>query len=198
MPGERALQVCTYPGSSSDTETEPEGTGSLPQRTLINRSKKSDSVDQNEETLKRSSVEKSLSIMDYYQHDMYSHLEKDSRRISQYNLLHKESSLDGRAGDRLSKEIPMEKTPVNANPPLDFSLESLNKLNHSSSSSTSLGSRRGDCNADTGKSGEDCCKVDEPSSSSFSSKPGADPVCSLSDSLYDSFSSCTSQGSNEV
>ncbi|XP_074483609.1 nck-associated protein 5-like isoform X1 [Sebastes fasciatus] len=202
MPGERALQVCTYSGSSSDTETEPEGTGSSPQRTLINRSKKSDSVDQNEETLKRSSVEKSLSIMDFYQHDMYSHLEKDSRRISQYNLLHKESSLDGKAGDRLSKEIPLEKTPVNAQPgSLDCSFESLNKLNHSSSSSgslypdTSLGSR----NADAGKSGgEDCCKADEPSSSSFSSKPGADPVGSLSDSLYDSFSSCTSQGSNEV
>lgn len=43
--------------------------------------------------------------MDYYQHDMYSHLEKDSRRISQYNLLHKESSLDGKAGDRLSVSV---------------------------------------------------------------------------------------------
>lgn len=62
-------------------------------------------VDQNEETLKRSSVEKPLSIMDYYQHDVFSHLEKDSRRISQYNLLHKESSLDGKAGDRLSVSI---------------------------------------------------------------------------------------------
>ncbi|XP_044044553.1 nck-associated protein 5-like isoform X3 [Siniperca chuatsi] len=209
MPGERALQVCTYSGSSSDTETEPEGTGSTlgsPQRTLINRAKQSDSADQNEETLKRSSVEKSLSIMDYYQHDVFSHLEKDSRRISQYNLLHKESSLDDKAGDRLSKEIPMEKTPSSANQPgtLDISLESLNKLNHSSSSSSSLypeaglGSHRGDCHADAGKSGGDCCKVDEPSSSSFSSKPGADPVGSLSDSLYDSFSSCTSQGSNDV
>ncbi|XP_067439453.1 nck-associated protein 5-like isoform X3 [Thunnus thynnus] len=209
MAGERALQVCTYSGSSSDTETEPEGTGSTlgsPQRTLINRTKRNDTVDQNEETLKRSSVEKSLSIMDYYQHDMFSHLEKDSRRISQYNLLHKESSLDGKAGDRLSKEIPLEKTPVCTNQPgsLDFSLESLNKLNHSSSSSgslypdTGLGGRRGDCHPDAGKSGEDCCRVDEPSSSSFSSRPGADPVGSLSDSLYDSFSSCTSQGSNDV
>ena len=35
--------MSTYSGSSSDTETEPEGTGSSPQRTLINRSKKSDS-----------------------------------------------------------------------------------------------------------------------------------------------------------
>ncbi|XP_040888568.1 nck-associated protein 5-like isoform X2 [Toxotes jaculatrix] len=209
VSGERALRVCTYSGSSSDTETELEGTGSTlssPQRTLINRTKKSDSVDQNEETLKRSSVEKSLSIMDYYQHDVFSHLEKDSRRISQYNLLHKESSLDGKAGDRLSREIPLEKTPASANQPgsLDFSLESLNKLNHSSSSSGSLypdtgsGGRRGDCHADAGKRAEDCCKVDEPSSSGFSSRPGADPVGSLSDSLYDSFSSCTSQGSNDV
>jgi len=62
-------------------------------------------VDQNEETLKRSGVETSLSIMDYYQHEMYSHLEKDSRRISQYNLLHTEASLDGTAGDRLGVSV---------------------------------------------------------------------------------------------
>ncbi|XP_065807999.1 nck-associated protein 5 isoform X1 [Labrus bergylta] len=207
IPGERALQVCTYSGSSSsDSEAQPEGsTLGSPQRTLVNRTKKSDSVDHNEETLKRSSVEKTPSIMDYYQHDVFSHLE-DSRRLSQYNLLHKESSLDGKAGDRLSKEIPMEKTAISANQSgsLDFSLESLNTLNHSSSSSGSLypdtgsGSRVVDCLVETAKSVEDCCKLDEPSSSSFSSKPGADPVGSLSDSLYDSFSSCTSQGSNDV
>lgn len=38
--------------------------------------------------------------MDYYQHDVFSHLE-DSRRISQYNL----SSLG--AGDRLSVSIKL-------------------------------------------------------------------------------------------
>lgn len=62
-------------------------------------------AEQNEETLTRSSVEKSLSIMDYYQHEMFSPVEKDSRRISQYNLLHKERSPDGRAGDRLSVSV---------------------------------------------------------------------------------------------
>uniref|UniRef100_A0A3B5B596 NCK associated protein 5 n=2 Tax=Stegastes partitus TaxID=144197 RepID=A0A3B5B596_9TELE len=203
MPGERALRVCTYSGSSSsDTETEHEGTGSTlgsPQRTLINRTKKGDSVEPNEETLKRRSVEKSLSIMDYYQHDMFTHLEKDSRRISQYNLLHKESSLDGKAGERLSKEIPMEKIPVSPSQPGSLSLESLNKLNHSSSGSLYPDGRRGERHADEGKSGEGCRKADEPSSSSgLAGRPGADPVGSLSDSLYDSFSSCTSQGSNDV
>ncbi|KAI9526177.1 hypothetical protein NQZ68_002725 [Dissostichus eleginoides] len=57
---------------------------------------------------------------------------------------------------------------------------------------------QGGCQADGGKSGGDGSKLEEPSSSSFSSRPGGDPVGSLSDSLYDSFSSCTSQGSNEV
>ncbi|XP_026157625.1 nck-associated protein 5-like isoform X2 [Mastacembelus armatus] len=205
---ERSLRVCTYSGSSSETETEPEGTRSTldsPQRTLLNRTKNSDSVE-NEDTLKRSSVGTSLSIMDYYQHGMFSHLEKDGGRISQYNLLHEESSLDSKAGDRLSKDMALEKTPVSMKHPgsLDFSLESMNQLNHSSSSSgslypdTGLGSQGGDRHADARKSTEDSCKVDEPSSSSFSSKPGVDPVGSLSDSLYDSFSSCTSQGSNDV
>lgn len=98
----------------------------------------------------------------------------------------------------------MEKAPIGGHPPgpLDFSLESLNKLNHSSSGSGGGGlypdtvfSGRGDA----GKSGEDCCQADEPPcSSSFSNRPGLDPVGSLCDSLYDSFSSCTSQGSNDV
>ncbi|XP_028287880.1 nck-associated protein 5-like isoform X2 [Parambassis ranga] len=199
MPGERALRVCTYSGSSSgsDTETEPEGPRSTlasPQKTMIDRAKKTDSVEQNEDTLKRRSVAKSLSIMDCYQHDVFSHLEKDGRRISQYNLLHMESSLDSKAEDRLSKEMPI----CTSQP--DFSLESLNKLNHSSSSS--LYPDASDRHTDAVKSVEKiCCRPNEPSSSSSSSlagRPGVDPVGSLSDSLYDSFSSCTSQGSNDV
>lgn len=71
--------------------------------------------------------------------------------------------------------------------PLDFSLESLNKLYPD----TVFGGR-----GDAVKSGEDCCEAVQPPS--FSGRPGLDPVGSLSDSLYDSFSSCTSQGSNDV
>lgn len=184
MPGERALQVCTYSGSSSETETEPDG-GSPP-RTPIGRAKASDSDSRNGETLTRVAVETPLSIMDYYQHNVFSRLEKDGQRISQYDLSGKEPSIDEKAGERLSKEIPTEKTPA--------SLESLNQLNHGGLyPNGSVGGRL----TDGGKGGEDCCKADEPSSSS-PSKPGGDPVGSLSDSLYDSFSSCTSQGSNDV
>ena len=64
-------------------------------------------VEPSEETLtrRRSGVEKPLSIMDLYPHDVFSHLELDGRRRSQYNLLHKEASLDGKPGDRLSVSI---------------------------------------------------------------------------------------------
>ncbi|XP_061572175.1 nck-associated protein 5-like isoform X2 [Cololabis saira] len=190
---ERALRVCTYPGSSSDTETEPDGTGST--SASPRRTKRTDSAEQNDDTLTRRSVEKSLSIMDFYQQDV------DFRRISQYNLLHKEASLDGRAGDRLSTEIPLEKIPVSPGQPasLDMSLESLNQLNQGSlCPDKSLSGHRGR-ESDRGRSEDNCCKLEEPSSSSgFVSRPGADPAGSLSDSLYDSFSSCTSQGSNDV
>ncbi|XP_038138048.1 nck-associated protein 5-like isoform X2 [Cyprinodon tularosa] len=193
---ERALKVRTYLGNTSDSETEPEKTNTtLASPQQINRT---DSVEQNEDTLKSQRVEKSLSIMDYYQHEMFSHLEKDGKRISQYKLLHKESSLDGKAGDRISKDLSMEKLAIS--PSLDISLESLNKRNHSTAGSlcadTGLSGLKGDASADAGKSG---CNVSEPSpSSGLAKRPGVDPVGSLSDSLYDSFSSCTSQGSNGV
>lgn len=86
----------------------------------------------------------------------------------------------------------------------DVSLESLNKLNSSGLGlypETELRPSNGDCSCSAGEREEDCCSRadNEPSSSSYySNKPGAERVGSLSDSLYDSFSSCTSQGSNDV
>lgn len=96
----------------------------------------------------------------------------------------------------------MQKTPVGGTPLI--SLESLNKLNHSSCGSCGSGVSGSDDSRylDTGfseKSREDCYKPSEPlSPSSLLKRPGPDPVGSLSDSLYDSFSSCTSQGSHDV
>ncbi|XP_033835551.1 nck-associated protein 5-like isoform X2 [Periophthalmus magnuspinnatus] len=177
-PGDRALRVCTYSGSSSETETEPE---SPPRRTT-------GPADQSDQTLKRCSMGKGLSIMDYYQQEVYPCLE-EGKRLSRYSLLHQEGALDGKPADGLTKEIPKEKSsPVISNQPvstIDLSLESLNKLNQSPPISLYSDSTL----RDTG----DCCRVDKPCS-----KPGPDQAGSFADSLYDSFSSCTSQGSNEV
>lgn len=182
-PGERALRVCTYSGSSSETETETELES--PNRSTAG------SVDQSEQTLKRCSVGKGLSIMDYYQTEVYPGLE-EGRRLSRYSLL-QEGALDTKPGERLSNEIPLEKSsPVISNQPvsLDLSLESLNKLNQSSSEGLYPDAVL--------KDADDCCMVDKPCSATFSSKPAPEKGGSFSDSLYDSFSSCTSQGSNEV
>ncbi|XP_032412762.1 nck-associated protein 5-like isoform X2 [Xiphophorus hellerii] len=151
--------------SGSDTETEPDRTGATVTRRTV-------SVEQSEDTLKTS-----LSIMDYYQHEMLSQLD----------------SLDGSARDRISKELSAEKLPVGPSRPasLHISLESLNKLNHCGGGAPDPNLR-----AD-GDAGGSSCNGSEPlPSSGFGSRPGLDH--SLSDSLYDSFSSCTSQASNGV
>ncbi|XP_029695654.1 nck-associated protein 5-like [Takifugu rubripes] len=116
----------------------------------------------------RKNPEKTPSIMDYC------HLEKDGRRISQHALLHR----DDEAANRLSEASEDRSLSGSAT----FSLDTLNKLNHGSS-------RRGSGLYLGGKAS------DEPSSfSRLSNGPGPEPE----GSLYDSFSSCTSQGSNNV
>lgn len=92
----------------------------------------------------------------------------------------------------LQKELSAEKLPVGTSRPasLHISLESLNKLNHDG------GAPDPNLRAD-GDAGGSSCNGSEPlPSSCFGSRPGLDH--SLSDSLYDSFSSCTSQASNGV
>lgn len=155
------------------------------------RPKRPDSVEHSADALRTQSEDKAVSIMDFYQNEMFSHVETDGGRISQYEL-------DGmKAGQRISKELSAEKLPVGPSRPacLDISLESLNKLNHGTPGSPpgdgSLGELRGEGHGDAGPR--------EPiPASGLASRPGADTAGSLSDSLYDSFSSCTSQASNGV
>ncbi|XP_034145497.1 nck-associated protein 5 isoform X3 [Esox lucius] len=205
---DRALRVCKYSASSSDTETESVGNTLVsPRRTLTNGAKTSHQVDNDKETMKRSSLEKYPLIMDYHEHDVFS-LEKEAQRrsISQYNLLHNQSSLQGKAGDRLSKGNQPDKLTGSCGIQTgsrDVSLESLNKLNGTGPGlypEAGLRPVSANCSCSTGERVGDCCcgtADNEPSSSSYScSRPGAEH--SLSDSLYDSFSSCTSQGSNDV
>ncbi|KAG9349745.1 hypothetical protein JZ751_028193 [Albula glossodonta] len=79
---------------------------------------------------------------------------------------------------------------------LGVSLESLNKLNSNSGGSIRLDGRRSSIEKPLREQVE-LGRTDE-ASSSCSEKPGVDNLGSLSDSLYDSFSSCASQGSNDL
>ncbi|KAL6068090.1 hypothetical protein STEG23_001443, partial [Scotinomys teguina] len=75
----------------------------------------------------------------------------------------------------------------------EISLESFNKFN---SNTVILLEREKSPSKVKGQKEERGRKMDAPSS--HSAKPGVDNVESLSDSLYDSFSSCASQGSNDA
>ena len=75
-----------------------------------------------------------------------------------------------------------------------ISLESFNKYN--SNTVILLGKEKNSLNKVEGQK-EEKEKTEEASLSS-SDRPGVDHLESLSDSLYDSFSSCASQGSNDV
>ncbi|KAK7893647.1 hypothetical protein WMY93_022799 [Mugilogobius chulae] len=106
-PGERALRVCTYSGSSgSDTETEPETPTTI----------STGPEEQSEQTLKRCSVGKGLSIMDYYQQEVFPCLEEGKRR-SRYSLLHQEEALEGTPahcltdGNKMSSFLPSRSRP---------------------------------------------------------------------------------------
>lgn len=75
-----------------------------------------------------------------------------------------------------------------------ISLESLNKFNRSSS--ILLEKEKNSLNQVEGQKEEN--GLNEDSSLNSSDRHGIDHLESLSDSLYDSFSSCASQGSNDV
>ncbi|XP_061745417.1 nck-associated protein 5-like isoform X3 [Nerophis ophidion] len=186
---ERAVLVRTYSGSDSgsDTETElerPRSAVTPLQRSRLSRCQTDDSAEQSGKTLRSGSMDSSLSIMDFYQHEMFSHREKDSNRICDYNLLHKDSSLQ--AGDRVS--VTLEKTVVGT----PSAEETSEPLSHLSPSSSNI---RKEAMAEGGR--REALRR-EPSSGNLHGKARPDPKGSLSDSLYDSFSSCTSQGSNDV
>lgn len=74
-----------------------------------------------------------------------------------------------------------------------ISLESFNKFN---SNAVILLEKENSLNKVEGQKEEK--EKNEEASLSSSDRPGVDNLESLSDSLYDSFSSCASQGSNDV
>ncbi|KAJ8255205.1 hypothetical protein GJAV_G00202250 [Gymnothorax javanicus] len=183
LPMDRKLRLSPFvESSSSDDETDIEY---YPPATPPNRSLNTRQAYEVEEELQEGGMEKNLSIMDYYyqQEVLIHHKREEQREAEQYSSSDsekkKKNAVDNLTGEE-SKLIF-----------LGVSLESLNKLNSNDGqfSETELKDKA------ARKMQEH--QTDEPSSS-CSDKPGADNLGSLSDSLYESFSSCTSHGSNDV
>ncbi|XP_075789385.1 nck-associated protein 5 isoform X2 [Pelodiscus sinensis] len=199
---DKALRVCTYSASSSsDTETEPEYETSdfgTAREKLVDLTKNKQ-AEQEENTVRKSFMGSPMSILDLYQHSLYGHYGWDGpEQLTHYSFIEQLSGASSKEGK--SKELPgklkqAEKTREDSENRLStISLESLNTFN---SNNVILLEKEKNCLNKVEGQREENGKNEEASLNS-SDKHGVDNLESLSDSLYDSFSSCASQGSNDV
>ncbi|XP_043360962.1 nck-associated protein 5 isoform X3 [Dermochelys coriacea] len=199
---DKALRVCTYSASSSsDTETEPEyetndfGTAG---EKLVDLTKNKQ-AEQEENTVRKSFMGSPMSILDLYQHSLYGHYGEDGpEQLTHYSFIEQlsgASSKEGKSKESPSKLKQAEKTREDSENRLSkISLESLNKFN---SNNVILLEKEKNCLNKVEGQKEENGKNEEASLNSSDSHV-VDNLESLSDSLYDSFSSCASQGSNDV
>ncbi|NXY40423.1 NCKP5 protein, partial [Ceuthmochares aereus] len=199
---DRALRVCTYSGSSSDTEPEPEYETNYfrtAEETYIELTKNNKQAKQEKQNQRKSFLGSPMSILDLYQHSLYGHFGEDGpEQLMHYSLIEQlsgASSKDSNGKESTSKfKQTEEKKEDSQNRLSKISLESLNKFN---SNNVLLLEKEKNClNKAEGQKEENGKK--EEASLNSSGRHDVDNLESLSDSLYDSFSSCTSQGSNDV
>ncbi|XP_010712363.1 nck-associated protein 5-like isoform X1 [Meleagris gallopavo] len=198
---DRALRVCTYSASSSDTEQEPEyGTNYFrtAEETLVELTKSNKQAEQEKQKQRKSVLGNPMSILDLYQHSLYGHFGEDGpEQLTHFSLIEQlsgPSSKDSKGKESPTKLKQTEETKEDSQTRLSrISLESLNKFN---SNNVLLLEKENCLNKAEGQKEENGKK--EASSLNSSDRQDVDNLESLSDSLYDSFSSCASQGSNDV
>ncbi|NWI16731.1 NCKP5 protein, partial [Crypturellus soui] len=199
---DRALRVCAYSASSSDAETEPDYETNYFRaagQKLAELTKSNKQVGQEKQSQRKSFLGNPMSILDLYQHSLYGHFgEEGPEHLAHYSLIEQlngASSKESKAKERPHKSKQTEETKGDSQNRLSkISLESLNKFN---SNNVLLLEKEKNClNKVEGQKEENGKK--EEASLNNSDRQDVDNLESLSDSLYDSFSSCASQGSNDV
>ncbi|NWZ77435.1 NCKP5 protein, partial [Poecile atricapillus] len=197
-----ALRVCTYSASSTDSEPEPEYKTSYfrtAEETLVELTTNNRQAVQEKQCQRRSFLGNPMSILDLYQHSLYGHFGEDGpEQLAHYSLIEQlsgASSKESKGKENPSKLKQTEDTKEDSrNRVSKISLESLNKFN--SNNVLLLEEEKNCLNKAEGQKEENGKK--EAASLHSSGRQDVDNLESLSDSLYDSFSSCTSQGSNDV
>ncbi|NXA36084.1 NCKP5 protein, partial [Eudromia elegans] len=199
---DRAPRVCTYSASSSDTEPEPDYETNYFRAAgekLAELTKSNKQADQEKQNQRKSFLGNPMSILDLYQHSLYGRFgEEGPEHLAHYSLIEQLSgapSRDSKGKERPHKSKQTEETKGDSQNRLSkISLESLNKFN---SNNVFLLEKEKNClNKVEGQKEENGKK--EEASLNNSDRQEVDNLESLSDSLYDSFSSCASQGSNDV
>ncbi|XP_041262369.1 nck-associated protein 5 [Onychostruthus taczanowskii] len=201
-PKDTALRVCMYSASSTDSEPEPEYKTTYfrtAEETLVELTKSNRQAMQEKQSQRRSFLGNPMSILDLYQHSLYGHFGEDGpEQLAHYSLIEQlsgASSKDSKTKESPSKLKQTEETKEDSqNRVSKISLESLNKFN--SNNALLLEKEKNCLNKVEGHKEENGKK--EAASLNNSGRQDVDNLESLSDSLYDSFSSCASQGSNDV
>ncbi|XP_030341680.1 nck-associated protein 5 isoform X3 [Strigops habroptila] len=197
-----ALRVCTYSASSSDTELEPEYETDYfrtAEETSVELTKNNKQAEHKKQNQRKSFLGNPMSILDLYQHSLYGHFGEDGpEQLTHYSLIEQlsgASSKDIKGKESPSKLKQTEETEEDSQNGLSkISLESLNKFN---SNNVLLLEKEKNClNKVEGQKEKNGRK--EAASLNSLGRHDVDNFESLSDSLYDSFSSCASQGSNDV
>ncbi|KAJ7407405.1 nck-associated protein 5 isoform X5 [Willisornis vidua] len=223
---DKALRVCTYSASSTDTEPEPEYETSYfrtAEETFLELTKNNKQAEQEKQNQRKSFLGNPMSILDLYQHSLYGHFGEDGpEQLTHYSLIEQLSGSSskvskGKENPSLKLAFPIynndmfcikhsnimqgrklkqtEETKEDSkNRVSKISLESLNKFN---SNNVLLLEKEKNCLNKVEGQREESGKKEEASLNS-SGRHDVDNLESLSDSLYDSFSSCASQGSNDV
>ncbi|XP_051666192.1 nck-associated protein 5 isoform X1 [Manacus candei] len=199
---DKALRLCTYSASSTDTEPEPEYETNYfrtAEETFLELTKNNKRAEQEKQNQRKSFLGNPMSILDLYQHSLYGHFGEDGpEQLTHYSLIEKlsgSSSKDSKGKENPSKLKQTEETKEDSqNRVSKMSLESLNKFN---SNNVLLLEKEKNCLNKVEGQREENGKKEEASLNS-SGQHEVDNLESLSDSLYDSFSSCASQGSNDV
>ncbi|XP_038645790.1 nck-associated protein 5 isoform X2 [Scyliorhinus canicula] len=195
---EQAMRLCSYSPSSSDNETEAEfGTNEngTEGKELSNKIKNSKHGRQQHHIDKYPSFGNTSKVISFCQPNLYMHYGTEMQHFK-VKRLHNDIRNDEKAGD-----IPIKIKQVGKEGP-DCTLSSLptaslDTLNRINCNSLRIIEENNKSSAKPRVEKESIGENEEPSTSS-PEKPGVDNVESLSDSLYDSFSSCASQVSNEV
>ncbi|XP_067891196.1 nck-associated protein 5-like isoform X4 [Heterodontus francisci] len=195
---EQAMCLCSYSASSSDNETEAEfgtnenGTGG---KELFNKMKNSKYGCQQHHIDKYPCFGSQSTVISFCQPHLYMQFEKEIQHFS-VKQLHSDLSNDGKVDDIPSKinQMRKEESGSRLSSLPTVSVDTLNRIN---SNNLHIIEEDKNCSAMPEAEKEGVGKNEDPSLSS-PEKTGVDNLESLSDSLYDSFSSCTSQASNEV
>ncbi|XP_007894376.2 nck-associated protein 5 [Callorhinchus milii] len=196
---DRAIRMCSYSASSSDNEIEVEygiNEKGTRDKELYSKMKNNKLIGQQQRNEKDQSFISHSPVISFYQHNPYGQYGKELPYVSLLKQLHSEVNKERTVDDIPSKikQVKEEGSESNVSKPSTISLDTLNKIN---SNNVCIMEEEKNCvSKPEAEKGSD--RGNEETSLNSPEKAGVDNLESLSDSLYDSFSSCASQGSNEV